>query len=128
MSLYASGLVRVITDPEARYFESGTSVVKFFGGLSEGKDKDGEYIKNGIDVEAWNKTGQVIMDYAPKGSVIHVSGNVVREEWMDRETGAKRSKHVLKASRVELLSKNSTPSSSTASPFDNSSEDDDIPF
>lgn len=105
MSLYAQGVVRVITDPDAKYFESGFSVVKFLGGLNEGKDKDGNYISNAIEVEAWNKTGEVIINYCPKGSSVFVSGNIRQEEWEDKETGAKRRKHVLKAGRIELLPK-----------------------
>jgi single-strand DNA-binding protein len=105
MSLYASGNVRVLTDPDVKFFESGLSVVKFLGGLNEGKDKDGNYINNSIEVEAWNKTGEVIVNYAPKGSTIFVSGNIRQEEWDDKDTGAKRRKHVLKAGRIELLPK-----------------------
>jgi len=127
MSLYASGNIRVITDPEMKTFESGSSVVKFYGGLNEGKDKNGEYIRNGIDVEAWNKTGQVIIDYAPKGSMVFVSGTVVKEEWLDKDTGAKRSKHTLKASRIELLPRSEAAAAPAASSglFEGSEE---IPF
>ena len=103
MSLYAQGNVRVLTDPDVKYFESGSSVVKFLGGLNEGKDKDGNYINNSIEVEVWNKTGDVIINYCPKGSSVFISGNVRQEEWDDKDTGAKRRKHVLKAGRVELL-------------------------
>lgn len=103
MSLYAQGVVRVLTDPDAKYFESGSSVVKFLGGLNEGKDKDGNYINNAIEVEAWNKTVEVIVNYCPKGSSVFVSGNIRQEEWEDKDTGAKRRKHVLKAGRIELL-------------------------
>lgn len=127
MSLYCSGPVRVVTDPDAKYFESGTSVVRFYGGLNEGKDKNGEYIKNGIEVEAWNKTGQVIIDYAPKGSIIHVSGYLHREEWDDKDTGAKRSKHILKANRIELLPSNTGGTASSA-PAAAAPDDDEIPF
>lgn len=105
MSLYAQGVVRVLTDPDCKYFESGSSVVKFLGGLNEGKDKDGNYINNAIEIEAWNKTGEVIVNYCPKGSNLFVSGNIRQEEWDDKETGAKRRKHVLKAGRIELLPK-----------------------
>lgn len=105
MSLYAQGVVRVLTDPDAKYFDSGMSVVKFLGGLNEGKDKDGNYINNSIEVEAWNKTGEVIVNYCPKGSNVFVSGNIRQEEWDDKDTGTKRRKHVLKAGRIELLPK-----------------------
>ena len=121
MSLYAQGVVRVLTDPDVKYFESGKSVVKFLGGLSEGKDKNGNYIQNSIEVEAWDKTGEVIVNYAPKGSNVLVSGNVRQEEWDDKETGVKRRKHVLKAARIELLPRagdgNGATAPAAASPF-----------
>lgn len=134
MSLYAQGVVRVLTDPDVKYFESGSSVVKFLGGLNEGKDKDGAYINNSIEVEAWNKTGEVIVNYAPKGSNILVSGNIRQEEWEDKTSGAKRKKHVLKAARIELLPKagegNGAATPAATSPFGAAPDpiDAEIPF
>jgi len=137
MSLYAQGVVRVLTDPDCKYFESGSSVVKFLGGLNEGKDKDGNYINNAIEIEAWNKTGEVIVNYCPKGSNLFVSGNIRQEEWDDKDTGAKRRKHVLKAGRIELLPKAGegngaapaaaapSPLAAAPAPFDDA---DSIPF
>ena len=49
MSLYATGIVRIITDPQLRAFESGTMVANFAGGIQVGKDKDGNWINNAID-------------------------------------------------------------------------------
>ena len=46
MSLYASGIIRIITDPSLRTFDSGTMVANFAGGIQEGKDKDGNWINN----------------------------------------------------------------------------------
>jgi hypothetical protein len=39
MSLYASGIVRIISEPALRSFDSGTMVANFAGGIMEGKDK-----------------------------------------------------------------------------------------
>lgn len=133
MSLYAQGVVRVLTDPDTKFFESGSSVVKFLGGLNEGKDKDGNYINNSIEIEAWNKNGEVIINYAPKGSSLFVSGNIRQEEWDDKDTGAKRRKHVFKAGRVELLPRSGDSQGATAplagSPFGASPvTDEEIPF
>jgi single-strand DNA-binding protein len=130
MSLYAQGVVRVLTDPDAKYFESGTSVVKFLGGLNEGKDKEGNYINNSIEVEAWNKTAQVVIDYCPKGSNLFVSGNIRQEEWDDKETGAKRRKHVLKVGRIELLPRNGEANGAApaAAPAPAAGSGDFIPF
>lgn len=125
MSLYAQGIVRVLTDPDAKFFDTGSSVVKFLGGLSEGKDKDGNYINNTIEVEAWNKVGETLVNYCPKGSNVFVSGNVRMEEWDDKETGKKRSRHVFKAGRVELLPRSGdAPAAPSAAP----AAAEDIPF
>ncbi len=62
MSLYATGIVRIITDPQLRAFESGTMVANFAGGIQEGKDKDGNWINNAIDCEIWGKSAELIVD------------------------------------------------------------------
>ncbi len=116
MSLYAHGIVRILTDPDARYFESGSSVVKFLGGLSEGKDKNGNYINNSIEVEAWNQSGEVITNYCKKGSSVMATGNIRQEEWEDRETGAKRRKHVFKVNRFELMPRSDDSGSPAPAP------------
>jgi single-strand DNA-binding protein len=103
MSLYATGIIRIITDPAMRTFESGTIVCNFAGGIYEGKDKNGEWINNAIDVEAWGKTAEIINEKLRKGDSIHVTGNLRRQEWEEKETGKKRSKHVLSVSRFEFL-------------------------
>lgn len=103
MSLYASGIIRIISEPQLKAFDSGTMVCNFGGGIQEGKDKAGEYINNAIDVEAWGKTAEIITDKLRKGDCIFVSGNVRMQEWNDKETGAKRRKHVLSVQRFEFL-------------------------
>jgi single-strand DNA-binding protein len=103
MSLYASGVVRIITEPQIKFFDSGTSVCNFAAGINEGKDKEGNYINNAIDVEAWGKGGEMIANNCKKGDSIMVTGNLRRQEWADKETGGKRSKHVLSVQRFEYL-------------------------
>jgi single-strand DNA-binding protein len=103
MSLYASGIVRIISDPQLRAFESGSMVANFAGGIQEGKDKDGNYINNVIDIEMWGKSAELVADRCKKGDSIMVTGNVRRQEWNDKTTGDKRSKHVLNVQRFEFL-------------------------
>ena len=103
MSLYASGIVRIISDLQFRTFESGNMVCNFAGGIQEGKDKDGNWINNAIDVEIWGKAAEVITNNLHKGDSLFVSGNIRRQEWDDKETGKKRSKHILNAVRFEFL-------------------------
>jgi single-strand DNA-binding protein len=103
MSLYASGVVRIISEPQLKSFDSGNVVVNFAGGITEGKDKDGNYINNAIDVEIWGKSAEIVYDKLKKGDSLFVTGNIRRNEWQDKETGDKRSKHALSVVRFEFL-------------------------
>ena len=103
MSLFASGIIRIISDPVLRSFDSGTQVANFAGGIQEGKDKNGNYINNVIDIEIWGKSAEVVVDRCKKGDCIMVNGNIKRQDWSDKATGDKRSKHVLAVNRFEFL-------------------------
>lgn len=103
MSLYATGIIRIISEPQLRAFESGSMVANFAGGIMEGKDKQGNYVNNAIDVEVWGKSAEVIVDRCKLKDCIQVTGSIRRQEWNDKDTGAKRSKHVLSVQRFEFL-------------------------
>ena len=109
MSLYATGIVRLITEPAMRTFDSGTVVTNFAGGIQEGKDKDGNWINNAIDCEVWGKSAELIVDKLKKGDSILATGAVRRQEWSDKETGAKRSKHILSIQRFEFMPRTTGP-------------------
>ena len=103
MSLYSSGVVRIISEPQLKHLDSGNVVVNFAGGISEGKDKEGNYINNAIDVEIWGKSAEIVYDKLKKGDSLFVTGHVRRNEWMDKDSGTKRSKHSLSVARFEFL-------------------------
>ena len=128
MSLYANGIVRIITKPEARYFESGSLVVNFVGGLHEGKDQNGNYIKNVIDCEAWGKVAETILERCNLMDSIMVTGSIRRQDWEDRETGAKRSKHVLSIVRFEFLPRNTSDDAPAQQAPADDIDDEEIPF
>lgn len=144
MSLYTTGVVRIISEPERKVFDSGSYITKFYGGSNEGKDKNGEYIKNGIDVEIWNKGGDIIYGdsaFARVGDSVLVTGKVMRQQWTDKESQEVRSKHVLEAFRIELLprggdgqpapARQAAPAAPApaSNPFDSEPDlDDEIPF
>lgn len=56
-----------------------------------------------FSLEIWGRTAQVAADYVKKGSLIGVSGNLKMEYWNDRNTGAQRSKPVVRVNRLDLL-------------------------
>lgn len=104
MSLYAQAILRCLTPPETKTVGE-SSVTSLYAGISEGKNKNGEYINNAIDVEAWGKTGEAIARFFNKGDSFQASGNIQMQEWDDKQTGAKRRKHVFKVQRMEFLPK-----------------------
>lgn len=107
MSLYASGIIRIISEPKLKTFESGTMVCNFAAGIHEGKDKDGNYINNSMDVEAWGKSAEIIVDKLHKGDCLMASGNIKMQEWTDKE-GSSRRKHILSLQRFEFLPRQQT--------------------
>lgn len=103
MSLNTVALTgRVGRDPEIKYFESGTMIATFSLAV-DGFAKDGEKPTHWIDLKIWGKQAQVSADYVRKGSKIGVSGRLEQENWVDKESGGKRSKLVVVADRLELL-------------------------
>lgn len=48
-----------------------------------------------VDCEAWGKTAEMISQYFSKGRPIFIEGRLKLDQWEDKETKAKRSKHVV---------------------------------
>ncbi|MBW4554186.1 MAG: single-stranded DNA-binding protein [Aphanocapsa sp. GSE-SYN-MK-11-07L] len=90
---------RLTADPEVRYLDSGKAIAKFSLAISRTKEETDYF-----EVEAWEKTAEIIADYCKKGSQIGVTGSLLQQRWKDTTTGANRSKVVIRAARVELLS------------------------
>ena len=103
MTLQSQGIIRIISEPKTKEFDSGAKVLEFYGGIQEGRDKQGEWINNGISVQAWNKTGDLITEYLQEGDSFVGIGSIQQQDW--EKDGQKRSKHVFKLSRVEFLPK-----------------------
>lgn len=82
----------VVRDPETRATTSGSEVTSFSVAVNY------NYVMNGekkeqvsyIEVSAWGKPGNVIAQYAKKGTPIMVSGRLSQRTYEDK-TGAKRS-------------------------------------
>ena len=89
---------RLTADPETRYFESGKVVAKFSIAVNRTKDE-----ADFFEIEAWEKTAEVVSQYCKKGSQVGISGSLVQERWQDKTTGTNRSKVVVRCSRLELL-------------------------
>lgn len=86
-------------DPELRNTPSGASVCTFTVAVNRNyKDSSGSLQEavSFIDCVAWNKPGEIINQYAKKGTGIFVSGRLDQRSWEDKTTGSRRS-------RVEIV-------------------------
>ena len=86
-------------DPELRSTPNGASVCSFSVAVNRTyRDASGEQKEDVsfIDCSAWGKLGEMISQYAKKGTGVLVSGRLDQRSWEDKTTGQKRS-------RVEIV-------------------------
>ncbi|MEM8604893.1 MAG: single-stranded DNA-binding protein [Cyanobacteria bacterium P01_H01_bin.121] len=101
MSLNVVTLVgRAGRDPDIRYFESGSVVCNLTMAVNRRARNDEP---DWFNLEIWGKTAQIAADYVKKGSLIGVTGSLKLEHWTDRNSGAQRSKPVIRVDRLDLL-------------------------
>ena len=103
---------RLTRDPETRSFPSGGMVTKFGFAVSNRKknSQTGQWEDEPmfIDCEAFNRgeTGTLantIETYCRKGSQICIEGRLHLDQWDDKTTGQKRSKHKIVVDSMQLL-------------------------
>lgn len=86
-------------DPELRTTPNGASVCSFSVAVNRTyRDAGGEQREevSYFDCSAWNKLGEMIAQYAKKGSGVLVCGRLSQRSWEDKNDGKKRS-------RVEIV-------------------------
>jgi single-strand DNA-binding protein len=102
MSLNVITLVgRVGGDPDVRYFESGSVKCNLTLAVDR-RTRDSDQ-PDWFNLELWGKTAEVAASYVQKGKLIGVTGSLRFDHWKDRETGADRSRPVVRVDRLELL-------------------------
>ncbi|NES68661.1 MAG: single-stranded DNA-binding protein [Okeania sp. SIO2D1] len=102
MSLNVITLVgRAGRDPEVKYFESGSVVCNLTLAVNRRSRKNDQ--PDWFDLEIWDRTGEIAADYVRKGSLIGVKGSLKFDYWQDRNTGANRSKPVIRVYQLDLL-------------------------
>lgn len=92
---------RVGTDPDMKYFESGSVKCKLTLAVNR-RTRDSEHT-DWFNLELWGKTAQVAGDYVRKGKQIAVKGSLKFDTWSDRATGANRSTPVIIVDQLQLL-------------------------
>lgn len=94
-------------DPNQRFLQSGVGVCDFNVATKRvaGKADNGDwnYDTEWTTVEAWDTLGDMCQDRLHKGSRVRVVGSLSTRSWEDKETGARRSKTVVRADDVLFL-------------------------
>ena len=56
-----------------------------------------------FELELWDKTAEIAANYVKKGGLIGIKGSLKLDTWSDRNTGANRSKPVIRVEKLDLL-------------------------
>jgi single-strand DNA-binding protein len=91
---------RLTRDPEQRTTTTGKTIVNFSIAVDRGGQDDGADF---FDVNAWEKLGELVMQYLSKGRRVLVQGRLRQDSWDDKETGKKRSRIDVTATDVTFL-------------------------
>ena len=93
-------LGRLVRDPEQRSTPSGKTIVSFSLAVDRvGQDDSADF----FNITAWEKLGELIMQYLSKGRRVLVQGRLRQDSWDDKESGKKRSRVEVTATDVTFL-------------------------
>jgi single-strand DNA-binding protein len=105
---------RITRNPEMHTFSGGGKVAKFGFAVTNRRksSQSGQWEDDPmfIDCEAFNrgeyvKTATVIEEYCRKGTQVCIEGRLHLDQWDDKQTGQKRTKHKIVVESVQLLDK-----------------------
>jgi len=117
-------LGRLTRDPELRTTSGGKNIVNFSIAVDRGGQDDAADF---FEVTAWEKLGDLVMQYLGKGRKVLVQGRLRQDSWEDKETGKKRSKIEVTATDVTFLDGpsegNRTSTASESKPASKKTED-----
>ena len=100
--LEINGVCRLTRNPEVRHLPGSDTAVAQFGVACSEKYKDKE--KSAFyDCKAWGRLAEICGEYLTKGSQIFIRGKLEQEQWEDKDSGQKRSKHVINIQSMEML-------------------------
>ena len=98
-------------DPETRHLPNGNASVCSFGMAMNERWTDAQTGERRekvcfVEVEAWNRQGEVIQEYFVKGSEILINGNLEFDQWVDQETQTNRNRLKVRLQRFEFCGSN----------------------
>lgn len=91
---------RLTRDPEQRTTNTGKTIASFSIAVDRGGQEDAADFFN---VTAWEKLGELVMQYLAKGRRVLVQGRLRQDSWDDKETGKKQSRIEVVATDVTFL-------------------------
>lgn len=103
---------RLTKDPELKTTQSGKKYLRACLAVDGIKDKDGNKTADFVDFIAWNKSAEIIAQYARKGSKLGVSGRL--HTTINETNGEKRKYTEIVVNEFELL--DSKPKDQPAQP------------
>lgn len=96
---------RLTRDPEQRTTSGGKTIASFSLAVDRGGDSDAADF---FEITAWEKLGELVIQYLGKGRRVLVQGRLRQDSWDDKETGKKRSRVEVTATDVTFLDGPST--------------------
>ena len=91
---------RLTRDPEQRTTSTGKTIASFSIAVDRGGESDAADF---FEVTAWEKLGELVIQYLAKGRRVLVQGRLRQDSWDDKETGKKRSRVEVTATDVTFL-------------------------
>lgn len=116
---------RLTRDPEQRTTTTGKTIVSFSIAVDRiGQDDTADF----FNVTAWEKLGELVMQYLAKGRRVLVQGRLRQDSWDDKETGKKRSTVEVTATDVTFLDgpSDGASASQSSAPRSSSKKTEDI--
>ncbi|HEY8992669.1 MAG TPA: single-stranded DNA-binding protein [Candidatus Microsaccharimonas sp.] len=120
---------RLTRDPEQRTTTTGKTIASFSIAVDRGgQDDQADF----FEVTAWEKLGDLVIQYLGKGRRVLVQGRLRQDSWDDKETGKKRSRVEVTATDVTFLDGPSgdgdgqAPRQSAPRSNDNASKSEDV--
>lgn len=116
-------LGRLTRDPEQRTTTSGKNVVSFSIAVDrQTQDDQADF----FNVVAWEKLGDLVMQYLSKGRRVLVQGRLRQDTWEDKETGKRQSRIEVTATDVTFLDGPSGDGNASSTPANNTNKQEEV--
>lgn len=128
-------------EPELKFLQKGTAICNISMAVNRrwkneaGEEKEDVYF---ADCKSFGKQAEVLAQYVKKGHPLMIEGRLSREEWDDKQTGAKRTATRIIIEQFQFLrgkddggepAQRRQPAAAAAAPAAKPDlDDDDVPF